>query len=124
MAAKRVAAFNSVPAVAVSAQPLTLADCRAVERLLEQVDGDWTVELTGVRAEDATLVVLPEDGDDTNGPSFVLSREAGGFRIDQLHWDTLTEVGTYATLSDAFASLRAQLAFCAFTYVPASVTIH
>ncbi len=124
MAAKRVAVSNRTPTPAASTRPLTEADRRAVQTLLANTDGDWTVELTGLRAEEATLVVMPEDGDDVNGPSFIVSRDAAGLRVDQLHWDALTEVGLYATLNDALGALRARLAFCSFTHVPASVTIH
>ena len=40
----------------------------------------------GICANEATLVVTPEDGDDETGPSFVISRETYGLRLDQVHW--------------------------------------
>ena len=43
-----------------------------------EIAPDWAVELEGICDEEATLVVLPEGGDDAIGPSFVISRETYG----------------------------------------------
>lgn len=96
----------------------------AVRQAIAYIAPDWSVELEGAGAEDATLVVLPEDGDDSTGPSFIVTREAGGFRVDQLHWDSLTEVGMFSSLSDVTETLRLRLAFCSGGVPMAAATLH
>jgi hypothetical protein len=67
---------------------------------------------------------VPDDGDDRSGPSFVISREAYGLRVDQVHWDEVTEIGVFASLTDILQVLRLRLAFFIHSTVPASTTIH
>jgi hypothetical protein len=70
------------------------------------------------------LVLVPDDGDDLVGPSFVISRETYGLRVDQVHWDALTEVGVFASLNEVLKVLHARLACCIDTVIPASITVH
>ncbi len=111
-------------AIAVKPHPLCEADAVTVRRSIADVASDWSVELEGVGADDAALVILPPDGDDLAGPSFVVSREAGGFRVDQVHWDSLTEVGIFSSLSDVTATLRLRVAFCSGGVSMVSATLH
>ncbi len=104
--------------------PLGQTELAFLQRAMADIAPDWAVALEGTSAEEATLVVVPEDGDDATGPSFVVSRETYGLRVDQVHWDTLTEVGVYAALADVVTALQVRLAFCIDTTVPASITIH
>jgi len=68
--------------------------------------------------------VVPEDGDDASGPSFLVSRETYGLRIDQVHWDVVTEVGVFASMYDVVDVLRSRLSFCNGLGTPVSVTLH
>lgn len=111
-------------AIAIRPRPLGQADLAIVRHAVAGVAPDWSVELEGACAQDATLVLCPADGDDAHGPSFTISREAGGFRVDQVHWDTPTEIGVFSSLSDVVATLRVRLAFCLGGTPPASVTLH
>lgn len=104
--------------------PLGTADLSYVQRAMAEIAPDWSVEMEGICTDDATLVVVPEDGEDATGPSFVVSRETYGLRVSQLHWDALTEVGVFASLCDVLTALQARLAFCTDMTVPASVTLH
>lgn len=110
--------------IAVRPQPLCEADMATIRRAIASIAPDWSVELEGVCAGEATLVVLPADGDDSIGPSFIVSREAGGFRVDQIHWDSLTEVGMFSSLADVAETLRLRLAFCSGGLSMASATLH
>ena len=85
---------------------LAMRTWRLVQRAMAEIAPDWAVELEGICTEEATLVVVPEDGDDAIGPSFVISRETYGLRVDQVHWDALTEVGVFASLARRRAALR------------------
>ena len=112
------------PVLAMPVRPLGFADLKVVEQALADVASDWSVELDGVSLREASLVVLPDSGDDAMGPGFIISREDFGFRLDQLHWDVMQEIGSYAILSEAIAAVCAQLLFSAGRTYPRSLTLH
>ena len=105
-------------------RPLGDADLASMQFVLAEIAPEWSVELQGICAEEATLILLPQDGEDANGPSFMISRETYGFRLDQLHWDTMTEVGVFVSLTDVVSALRQRVAFCTAMAAPAGVTLH
>ena len=74
-------------------RPICGGDLALIRSALAEFAPDWSVELQGFCADEAIIVVVPEDGDDVTGPSFMISRETYGFRVDQVHWDVVTEVG-------------------------------
>jgi hypothetical protein len=98
-----------LPVVVVETPPLGQAEQRFVMDALWDVAQDWTVDLHGFCTDEATLIMVPEDGDDEFGPSFVVSREAFGYRVDQVHWDEAQEIGLFSALSDATTAIRARL---------------
>src|SRR3954465_5682815 len=104
--------------------PLNQADRAYVQRAMAEIAPDWSVEMEGICSDDPTLVVVPDDGDDATGPTFIVTRETYGLRVQQLHWDTLTEVGVFASLHDVVIALQGRLAFCLDTVAPPSVTLH
>jgi|GEM_PF-2611002 len=125
MSTKRPETQSSLDlAFTMRARALGDADLASMQFVLGEIAPEWSVELQGICAEEASLVLLPEDGDDTNGPSFVISRESYGFRLDQVHWDTMTEVGVFSSLCGVVSALRPRLAFCIAMAVPAGVTLH
>jgi hypothetical protein len=125
MSTKRFSQQTSVKAaLAVPVPPLGRGDLVSMQLALGEIAPDWSVDLQGICAGEATLVVLPDGGDDGIGPSFLISRETYGLRLDRVHWDTMTEVGTYASLQDLIRALRPRLAFCSVLGVPASATLH
>ena len=85
---------------------------------------DWTVELEGICVDDACLVVVPDSGEDRSGPSFVVSREACGYRLDMVRWDEMNEVGVYLSLRTVVEAIRCCLAFCRGSAGSISITIH
>jgi len=92
-------------------RPLGQADLNLVRQMLADASPRLSVELDGTCADDAVLVVMPEGGDDAVGPSFVISREPFGFRLEQLHWDEITEIGVYAGLANVAAAVRLLASF-------------
>jgi hypothetical protein len=108
----------------VGAQPIAETELASMRFVMATIAPEWSVELQGICADDARLVLLPDGGDDANGPSFVISREAYGFRLDQVHWDRMTEVGVFKSLADMVSALRPRVAFCTAMIAPASVTLH
>ncbi len=104
--------------------PLGDTDLALVQRAMAEIAPDWAVALESTCADETTLVLVPDDGDDQSGPSFVISREAYGLRVDQVHWDEVTEIGVFASLTDVVETLSRSLAFCIDSTVPASATIH
>ena len=115
---------NLTSRFAVQIPPLGQADLLSVQAAMAEAAPDWLVELHGICSSEATLVLIPDSGDDASGPSFLISRDTYGLRVDQVHWDTLTELGIYASLSDVIFVLRLQLASHGDWGVPASATIH
>jgi hypothetical protein len=105
-------------------RPLGDSDLASMQFVMAEIAPEWSVELQGICAEQATLVLLPEAGDDANGPSFIISRESYGFRLDQVHWDTMTEVGVFGSLNDIVSALLPRVAFCTAMAAPAGVTLH
>src|SRR5208282_6525604 len=111
MAHKRLSAqTRPASAVALKAPPLGPADLALLQDLIDEIAPDWTVELHGICADEASLILLPDGGDDLIGPSFVVTRETCGFRLDQVRWDVMTEVGFYPSLIDVLAAIRCRLA--------------
>jgi hypothetical protein len=112
------------PAFAVPVPALGLGDLTLMQLALGEIAPDWSVELQGICAGEATLVVLPDGGDDGIGPSFLISRETYGLRMDQVHWDVMTEVGVFASLHDVINALQPWLALCSVLTAPASAMLH
>lgn len=112
------------PAFAVPAPPLGYAELVFMQIEMGGIGPAWSVELHGFCAGEATLVLVPEDGDDSTGPSFMITRETYGLRMEQVHWDTLTEVGVFASLNDVLEAIRPRLAFSFVGAGPAAVTLH
>ncbi len=90
----------------VRAEPIGLSELRFVRDALAEFAPDWATELDGICSDEATLVIVPENGDDEVGPSFVVSRENYGYRLDQVHWDAIHDLGLFASLADIMAAVR------------------
>jgi hypothetical protein len=125
MSTKR-SSFQTLEHVAFTApvRPIGTSDLDFVQRAMTEIAPDWSVELQGICIDEATLVLLPEAGDDAMGPSFLISRETYGFRLDEVHWDVLTEFGVFASLNDVVTTIGVRLAFFPDVTIPASVTVH
>jgi hypothetical protein len=125
MSTKRLGHLPSLDSTfSLPTRPLGSADLALLRNAMDDIAPDWSVELHGICVEEATIVLLPEAGDDAMGPSFMISRETYGFRLDQVHWDVLTEFGVFASLEDVIIALAARLAFFPGMTIPASVTLH
>jgi hypothetical protein len=105
------------------APPLVMADLAPFQDALDTIAPNWTVELEGICVDDACLVVVPDSGEDRSGPSFVVSREACGYRLDMVRWDEMNEVGVYLSLRTVVEAIRCCLAFRG-SAGSISVTIH
>jgi hypothetical protein len=115
---------NQDTAYTLPVRPICEADLALMQGAMAEIAPGWSVELCGICADEATLVLLPEDGDDAMGPGFMISREPYGYRLDQVHWEVLTEFGVFPSLNDVVAALDMRLAVSEPMTIPASVTIH
>lgn len=113
---------DRISASAVPARSIASDEVALVQRAMSAIAPNWSVETQAT--DDATVIVLPEDGDDAAGPTFMISRETYGFRLDQVHWDVLTEVGFFASMNDVVAALDLHLACGTAAGAPASATLH
>ncbi|HET6606031.1 MAG TPA: hypothetical protein VFG62_05150 [Rhodopila sp.] len=110
--------------LALTPAAFTSRDLQIVEAMLADIAPQWSVELHGISAEDTSLIILPEDGEDALGPSLMISREDYGLRLDQIHWDELTEIGTFSVLAEVVGAIARILQNYSDFKLPASVTIH
>ncbi len=124
MSTKRPGFAGLQPVPVVRAEPLNIGDLRFVRDMLAEFAPGWCAELDGICADEATLVIVPEHGDDEAGPSFVISREAFGYRLNQVHWDELRDLGIASTLADAMAAVRHILLLDAVRHHEGSRTVH
>jgi hypothetical protein len=115
---------KSVPAPKAPPQPLGSTELSLFRSVIGVIAPDWTVELHGFCADEASLILVPDSGEDLTGPSFAVSRESFGFKLDRVRWDVVTEVGLYSTLPDVLAAIRRELAFCADVANSGMMTIH
>jgi hypothetical protein len=118
------ASQKSASAPKAPPQPLGSLELSLFRSVIGVIAPDWTVELHGFCAGEASLIVVPDSGEDLTGPSFAVSRESFGFKLDQVHWDVVTEIGVYSTLPEVLATIRRELAFCSGAACSGSVTIH
>jgi hypothetical protein len=109
---------------AIQAPPLGLADLRFVREALTDIAPDWCAELDGICADVATIVIVPEDGDDASGPSFVVSREGFRYRLDLVHWDDMRDVGVFSTLAEVISAVQRQMMMDSSCLHEASLTLH
>lgn len=124
-ASKRPSSLMSCSApIAIAPSPISLRDLQIVEAMLADVAPQWTVELHGVSVDDTSLIILPEDGEDALGPSFTINSSDFGLRLDQIHWDELTEIGSFTSLSAAVDAIALILRDFGAPRRLASVTIH
>lgn len=119
------------PIISPIASPLALTpsaistrELHIIEAMLKDVAPQWSVELHGISFDDTSLIILPEDGEDALGPSFMISQEGYGLRLDQFHWDELTEIGAFPTLSAVVDVLVTLLRDATDFTLPPSATIH
>ncbi len=115
---------KSAPAPKAPAQPLGATELSLFRSVIGVMAPDWTVELHGFCADEASLIVVPDSGEDLTGPSFAVTRESFGFKLDRVRWDVITEVGLYSTLPEVLAAIRRELAFCSDVANSGMVTIH
>ena len=125
MANKRhIAQASFQTAFAVPSAPLGQAELRLVKAALATAAPEYTGELLSTYNEQTALILLPANGDDVVGPSFVISQDSFRLRVDQVHWDVATELGVFPTLQDVLLALGQRLAFCSTGIVPATMTLH
>ena len=107
MTAKRTGLSATQPIAVVGSQPLGLAELQ-----LGPLRGWPNSRRTGAPNSTAFAQMkqhsswFPRSGDDSTGPSFVVSREGFGYRLDQVHWDDMRDVGMFSTLADTIAAVR------------------
>ncbi|HXT80106.1 MAG TPA: hypothetical protein VN702_11105 [Acetobacteraceae bacterium] len=111
IARKAESSFADLP----EGRPLCIGDVAMMAAAIADVAPDWSVELQGICADEASLIMLPETADDAIGPSFVVQKAACGFRLDQFHWDAYSEIGAFSTMDEVVHAVRAKLELIAAT---------
>jgi hypothetical protein len=73
-----------------------------VRSALRHLMADWEVELV----DDTTIMVFPQDWEDVNGPTIVVSTDGHGFRIDGFRWDTYWNIAGTVAWPDVLRTIR------------------
>lgn len=81
-----------------------------VAEAIADIAPDWSVELSQAFAGESNLVIMPDEADDTIGPTFVIYQDAGKFCIDQVQWDESNPIGIYPNLPTATQAVAIRLA--------------
>lgn len=113
---------DRLDSLTVPSRPISSAEIGFLQRAVSAIAPDWSVELQV--PDEATVVVLPEDGDDKLGPTFIISQDGCNLRLAQVHWDVLSEIGLFASMKDVVRVLGGRLGFGVAEAAPASVTLH
>jgi hypothetical protein len=121
---KRTGTASAQSFAVVRAEPIGLGELRFVRDTLAEFAPDWCAELDGICSDEATIVVVPESGNDETGPSFVVSRESYGYRLDQVHWDATRGMGVFGSLADVMTVMRQCLSLDVAWSHPRNRTLH
>ena len=124
MTVKRTSTGTTRSVTVVSVEPIGLGELRYLRDALAEFAPDWCAELDGICADEATLVVVPDSGDDMTGPSFVVSRESYGYRLDLVHWDNMQGIGLFPSLVDIMAAIRTRLSLDMARLHPGTASLH
>lgn len=74
-----------------------------------EIAPDWSVELCGVTLDDRCVVVMPEDGDDMTGPTYIIRRSGSLVVLEEMRWDECHVIAACGDLHDAIRHLSAGL---------------
>lgn len=74
-----------------------------------EIAPDWSVELCGITLDDRCLVVMPDDGDDMTGPTFIIRRTGATVVMEEMRWDECHPVAAGADLHAVIRDLRGRL---------------
>jgi hypothetical protein len=72
---------------------------------------DWSVELHYDEYGKAAIVIMPEDMDDTIGPTLIVSTTGPDFDLDELRCDVYHNLGQHLSWSDILRAVRVKLAW-------------
>lgn len=92
-----------------SPHPLCDSDLQVILNVIAELAPGWTAELTLEMAEDASIVLMPEDANDAIAPTLILYQNGIVYSVDQLHWDQYSTCGQYRSLPDAVFAVKALL---------------
>jgi hypothetical protein len=79
--------------------------------LVAELTPDWSVELRHDVLGSATIVILPEDLDDANGPVLFVHREGPAFHFEELRWGRYRKLDEYQAWADVLRAVRIRLAW-------------
>lgn len=72
---------------------------------VSQLITNWSVELSQEAPPTTTIMISPDDGEDTSGPTVVISADNGVFRLDAFQWDRYWTIAEYQTWAEAISAV-------------------
>ena len=67
---------------------------------------EWSIELTEGLAGRQSIMISPDDGEDTSGPTLIVCYRDGWFCLDAFQWDRYWTVGEYKDWSAVLRAVR------------------
>lgn len=92
-------------------EPLGPGQREHLAALVAELMPDWSVELRHDVLGSATIVIVPEDLDDANGPILFVHREASAFHFEELRWGRYRKLDEYQVWADVLRAVRIRLAW-------------
>ena len=83
--------------------------CQHLAKVIAGIVPDWSVELQCDDLGDATIVILPDDCNDSIGSALVVRRDDAAFRLEELCGDTHRKLGEHREWVDLLCAVRIRL---------------
>ncbi len=108
MLLEQIADRPSVP-TASGPEPLGPWQCRHIAAVVAELVPDWSVELHHDIFGNLTIVILPKDLDDDNGPTLFVHREGSTYQLEELRWGGYRKLDDYREWADVLRAVRIRL---------------
>jgi len=100
-----------IPPATSRPEPLGPGECEQLAALVAELAPDWSVELRHDVLGCPTIVILPDDLDDANGPVLFVHREGSAFHLEELRWSTYRKLDEYRAWAEVLRAVRIRLAW-------------
>jgi hypothetical protein len=76
---------------------------------IETVSAGWTIESIRESGGDKGIVIMPESGDDADGPTLVVWLLETSFRLDEVRWDAYETVLVTDSVAKVLGEIRGRV---------------
>ncbi len=94
---------------ACSPRSLGPRQCQHLAAVVAELVPDWSVNLRHDILGNATIVILPDDLDDSIGPALFVHGEGSTFHLEELRWGAYRKLDEYRTWDEVLRAVRIRL---------------